>query len=326
MTIFRNIIITAAVAASLGIYTTSCANTTATAQTETPPPAQAFSPVLNPVVPASVSICGQELDLDVADYYERFDRELTSLAYTHGTTLLILKRANRYFPQIAPILRQNGLPEDLVYLACVESSLNPRAVSPAKAAGIWQFMPATAREFGLEVTDEIDERYNIEKATNAACRYFKKSLAKYNGNWMSVMASYNAGMARISNALDQQKASAAIDLYLADETMRYPFRIAAMKTVIENPQAYGFHLAREQFYHPREVKIVEVNGSVDDWAAWAKGQGISYLDLVSENPWIRGNKLTNKNGKTYSVRIPAAETRRRSTARHSLYNPSWAPQ
>ncbi len=283
-----------------------------------------FSEVHNPVIPAKVEIFGQTVDLDNADYYERYDRELTSLIYTHGNTLLIIKRANRYFPQIAPVLRANGMPEDLLYLACVESTMNPRAVSPAKAAGIWQFMPTTAREYGLEVSSEVDERYNIEKATRAACKYFKKSLEKYNGDWMAAMEAYNGGMTRISKQLAAQGADNGLDLYLTTETMRYPFRIMAMKTIMAYPAEYGFFLSTDQLYYPREVKIVEVSGPVADWAAWAKKQGIDYLTLRDENPWIRASKLTNKTGKTYKVRVPTKKSLSRKTCDKPLYNHNWA--
>lgn len=313
-----------AVGAGAMIIMSSCVRGTAAPAPAPQAPAGAqFSQVINPVVPSRMEICGQEVDLDLMDYYERFDRELTSLTYTHGTTLLILKRANRYFPQLAALLRQNGMPEDLLYLACVESSLNPRAVSPAKAAGLWQFMPSTAKEYGLEVNDEVDERYNLEKATNAACRYFKSALSRYKGNWTSVMASYNAGMARVSGQLDRQGAGHALDLYLADETMRYPFRVMAMKAIMENPRAYGFFITADQLYQPREVEIVEVSGPVESWPEWAAEHGISYLTLRDENPWIRAQKLTNKNGRTYRVRVPMKESQRRSTARASVYNPQW---
>ena len=290
-----------------------------TAQSSSP----LFPGVINPPTPSKVTICGQDVSLDPLDYAERYDREITSLAYTHGNTLLMIKRANRYFPQLIPILRNNGVPDDLVYLACVESTLNPRAYSPAKAAGIWQFIPSTAKEYGLEVSDEVDERYNIEKATAAACRYFKKALAKYGGNWNSVFAAYNGGMSRITTQLDAQLANNALELYLVDETQRYPFRIMATKAIMENPAAYGFKLTADQLYLPREVKIVEVSGPVDSWAEWAKAQGISYRDLREENPWIRAPKLTNKTGKTYQVRVPLKESLKRSTAKRSVYNPKW---
>ena len=263
-----------------------------------------YARVVSPAIPAKAEICGQTVSLKRPDYAERYDRELTSLIYTHGNTLLTLKRAGRYFPQIKPILKQNGIPEDLVYLACVESMLNPRAYSPAKAAGIWQFIPSTAKEYGLEVNDEVDERYNIDKATAAACRYFKKALAKYGGDWMAVFEAYNGGMARISSACENQLTTDALDLYLAEETMRYPFRILAMKEIMEHPASYGYQISESQLYKPRKVEIVEVSGPVESWPAWAKARGISYNELRDENPWIRSTKLTNKLGKTYKVRVP----------------------
>lgn len=283
-----------------------------------------YTRVVNPPTPKNVEICGRKVDLDYIDYAERYDRELTSLLYTHGNTLLTIKRANRFFPQIAPILNKNGIPEDLLYLACIESSLNPRAYSPAKAAGIWQFIPSTAKEYGLEVNDEVDERYNIEKETEAACRFFKKALSKYNGNWLAVFEAFNGGMTRISTQLNEQQTSDPLDLYLVEETQRYPFRIMAMKTIMENPAKYGFHITAEQLHSPRETETVEVRGPVDSWAEWAKNHGISYRELRDENPWIRAPKLTNKTGKTYKVRVPKRESLKRSTAGSpKVYNPNW---
>ena len=236
--------------------------------------------------------------------------------------MLVIKRANRYFPEMAPILRENGVPEDLLYLACIESSLNPRAYSPAKAAGIWQFIASAAKEYGLEVNDEVDERYNLEKATKAACRYLKRSYDKY-GDWPSAMAAYNGGQARITRELSAQDADTSLDLYLNEETSRYPFRVMAMKAVMENPGKYGFRLRDNQLYQPRKYKTVEVSGPVADWPAWAKKQGISYSLLREENPWIRAKKLTNKAGKTYKVRIPTAESMSRKAAGVNTYNKAW---
>ena len=271
-----------------------------------------FTKVVSPDIPASATLCGKKVDLDRTDMYERLDRELTSMAYTHGTTLLTLKRANKLFPVMAPILKKNGVPQDMLYLACVESSLNTRALSGAKAGGIWQFMPATAKQYGLEVSDEVDERYNVEKATAAACRYLKNALAKYGGDWSAVLASYNGGMARITSELEKQQAKEAFDLYLTDETSRYIFRVMAMKMIMENPAAYGFDLRREQLYYPLEYKEVQVSGPVDDWATWAKQQGISYQQLREDNPWIRARKLTNKTACGWKAR--ACTTSRTSTS------------
>ncbi len=197
-----------------------------------------LSTVNSPEIPASVKFAGKEISLDPIDMWERLDRELTAMSYTHGNTLLAIKRANRYFPVIAPILKEQGVPSDIIYLAAIESTLNPHAVSVAKAAGMWQFMPSTAKEYGLEVNDEADQRYDVEKSTRAACKYLKDAYKKY-GNWESVAASYNGGMGRVSKELAAQNATSAYDLWLADETMRYIFRLLAMKMIMENPQKYG---------------------------------------------------------------------------------------
>lgn len=278
--------------------------------------------MLNPRVPKSFTLCGEPVDLDRVDMYERFDRELTSMAYTHGSTLLTIKRANKYFPVMAPILKKYGVPLDVLYLACVESTLNPRALSPAKAGGIWQFMPSTAKQYGLEVSDEVDERYNLEKATVAACRYLLNAKSRY-GDWPSAMASYNAGPARISNELESQMGDDAFDLYLVEETSRYVFRIMATKAIMENPSTFGFSLSADQLYMPLECDIVEVSGPVASWPQWAKDHGISFAQLREENPWIRAKQLTNKAGNTYQVRVPKPESLKRSTQHRSVYNHNW---
>ncbi|MCC8070444.1 MAG: lytic transglycosylase domain-containing protein [Bacteroidales bacterium] len=288
-------------------------------------PAPEFAEVVSPTVPSSVSFAGKKIDLDRIDMYERMDRELSAMTYTHGNTLLTLKRANRYFPVIIPILKANGVPIDLVYLACIESNLNPRALSGAKAAGLWQFMPATAKEYGLEVNDYVDERYHPEKATEAACRYLKKALAKY-GNWESVAASYNGGMGRISRELEAQQQTSAYDLYLTDETSRYMFRLLAMKTILEDPAAYGFKLRDDQLYQPYEYEVVEVSKPVADWPQWAIDHGTNYMMLRELNPWIRSKELPNKTGKTYRVYVPKKSSLYRSSQKRSTYNPSWTAQ
>ncbi len=291
----------------------------AQSQTIAPPK---FSTVINPTIPTSMEFAGQTIDLDRIDMFERFDRELTSLSYTHGSTLLTLKRANRFFPLFEPILREHGIPLDFMYLACVESVLNTRAVSPAKAAGLWQFMPSTGKQYGLEINDYVDERFHIEKETEAACKYFKTAYEKY-GNWESVACSYNAGMGRISSELSKQLTDSAFDLYLVDETSRYMFRIMATKLIFENPQSYGFFLTADQLYQPIDCDIVVVDYSVASWPAWAKEHGITYSQLREVNPWIKSKELPNKTGKSYSVKIPKKESLYRSTQSKSVYNPNW---
>jgi len=281
-----------------------------------------LSPVIAPVIPESVTFAGKKISLDDIDMWERLDRELSAMSYTHGNTLLALKRANRFFPVIAPILKEQGIPADMIYLAAIESTLNPRALSPAKAAGMWQFMPTTGKEYGLEVGTEVDERYDVEKSTRAACRYLKDAYAKY-GNWESVAASYNGGMARVTKELEAQQADSAYDLWLAEETMRYMFRLLAMKMIMESPAQYGFTLSASQLYQPLEYTSVKVNGPVDDWAQWAIDHGIDYMTLREHNPWIRAKSLTNKNGKTYTVRIPTPDSLSRSKQKTKVYNPAW---
>lgn len=291
----------------------------ATLSASTPTPLAA---VRNPKVPSEVTFAGQKVDLDRIDMFERLDRELTAMSYTHGNTLLTIKRANRYFPEMAEILKSEGVHPDLLYLACIESTLNPRALSPAKAAGFWQFMPTTAREFGLEVNDSVDERYDVEKSTRAACRYLKNAYSKY-GNWESAAASYNGGQGRISSELASQQVDSAYDLWLVDETSRYMFRLLAMKMIMENPAAYGYILSADQLYQPLDYDIIEVKTSVDSWPAWAKQHDTDYMTLRDHNPWIRAKSLTNKSGKTYKVRIPTKESRQRSTLKHKTYNKKW---
>lgn len=285
-----------------------------------------YSPVMtrvvSPRIPEKVSFAGKEYDLDRIDLYERMDRELTSMSYTHGTTMLMLKRANRLFPEIIPILKQQGMPEDLIYLCAIESSLNPRAYSPAKAAGLWQFIPSTAKAYGLEVNEYVDERYNTKLATEAACRMLRKLYNQY-GDWESAAAAYNGGPARITRELSAQDADTALDLYLVEETQRYMFRILAAKLIFSDPKAFGFNLSADQFYTPMKYREVKVSGPVESWPDWAAKQGITFAQLRDANQWIRDKTLPNKSGKTYTVRIPVKESLYRSKADKTIYNPKW---
>ena len=250
------------------------------------------------------------------------DREMMSFTYMHSTTMLMLKRANRYFPIIEPLLKANGIPDDFKYLMVIESSLNPIARSPAGAAGLWQFMPATAREFGLEVNDNVDERYHIEKATAAACRYFKQAYAKY-GDWMAVSAAYNAGQGRISSQLDKQLADHAMDLWLVEETSRYMFRLLAVKEIFKNPQRYGFLLKKEHLYPPIPYKEITVTPPIANLSDFAKQQGITYAQLRGANPWLREQSLKNRTGKTYVLQIPTQEGMYYDPKKTVAYNKHW---
>ena len=188
----------------------------------------------------------------------------------------------------------------------IESSVNPLARSGAGAAGLWQFMPTTAREFGLEVNNHVDERYHVEKSTAAACRYLKQAYARF-GNWVSVAASYNAGQGRISREAERQYEENALDLHLVEETSRYVYRILAAKTLFANPQAFGFYLKAEELYPPIPFREIKVEETIEDLARFAKGRGINYALLRNMNPWIRSHSLPVHNHRTYFIRIPDAE-------------------
>ena len=273
-------------------------------------------------VPKEVRFADEVIPLDRYDLRERMDRELMAFTYMHSSTLLTLKRANRYFSVIEPILRKNGLPDDLKYLAVIESSLNPLAYSRAGAAGMWQFMKGTGRDFGLEVNNNIDERYHLEKSTEAACDYLKQAYAKY-GSWLCVAASYNAGQARISSQLEKQGVDRAVDLWLVEETARYMFRLLAAKAVFNQPQQYGFLLKRQDLYPPIPYTTDTITTGIADLAAYAKGKNITYAQLKDANPWLRDNFLQNKSGRTYVLKIPTQAGIHYDPQKTQAYNKAW---
>lgn len=252
--------------------------------------------------PTSVDFAGEQTPLQISDVRERFDRELLVNANLDASTLLIIKRANRSFPIIEPILKKYNVPDDFKYLAVIESSLL-NAVSPAGARGVWQFMPETAKQIGLEVNEIVDERYNLEKSTEAACKYLLDAKAKF-GSWTLAAASYNGGMNGVNKQIDMQKVSNYYDLLLNDETSRYVFRILALKEIMKSPNKYGFMVNQDELYTNLPVKKIEVDSSISDLAIFAKTQGINYKILKIHNPWLRDKKLLNVSRKKYQIEIP----------------------
>lgn len=253
-------------------------------------------------LPKAMDFAGEKAPLNIADVSERLDREMVTNVNLHSTTTLVIKRANRVFPIIEPILKKNGIPDDFKYLAVIESGL-VNVVSPAGARGVWQFMPQTAKERGMEVNDFVDERYHLEKSTQAACDYLNIAKNKF-GNWTLAAASYNGGMAGITKQMDRQAVANYYDLLLTEETSRYVFRILALKEIMENPAKYGFVLPSEQLYFPIETKQISVDSTIVDLASFAKKQGINYKVLKIHNPWLRDTKLENKTKKVYTIDIP----------------------
>lgn len=258
--------------------------------------------VKSPKLKASYSFADEPLDMNNFDVRERLERELLRNSYFHSNTMLIIKRSARYFPLIERLLREEGLPEDLKYIAVTESDLL-NATSPAGAKGLWQFMPAVGRSFGLEINSEVEERYHVEKATRAAMKHLRNYKNQF-GSWQLAAAAYNMGEGNMRKYLREQKATAYEDLNVNDETMRYLFRIVAMKSIIESPSDFGFYLEEGDFYPPLDdYRSIMVDKSIADLAVFAEKQGISYRQLKLYNPWLINSKLTvSKN--TYEIRIP----------------------
>ncbi|QAA83052.1 lytic transglycosylase domain-containing protein [Aequorivita sp. H23M31] len=253
-------------------------------------------------LPEHIDFAGEEVPLHDPDIRERLDRELLVNVYWQSNGLLLFKRANRYFPEIEPLLKKYGLPDDFKYLAVAESGLEYTS-SPVGASGIWHFMKATGLEYGLEINDYVDERYNLEKATMVAAEYLKKSKARF-GTWTMAAASYNAGVGGMSKQIGRQKQTSYYDLLLNSETSRYVFRILALKEIMTNPQKYGFNFREKDLYTNIPTYKVKVNTSVDDWAEWVKPYGINYKILKIHNPWLRDTYLKNASGKEYFIEIP----------------------
>lgn len=258
-----------------------------------------------PSVPKMIVFAGDTIRFDRQDIYERMDRELISFTYMHTNSTLMLKRSERIFAKVVPILRANGVPEDLKYLMAIESNFDPKALSSAGAAGLWQFTKSTAKEYGLEVSSEVDERYHIEKETVAACKYLLKAYDKY-GDWMTVAASYNGGQNGISKRIENQRQRKAMDLWLVEETSRYMFRILTAKMFFEDPTSFGFYVREKDKYpvEPKPKEIVSVSGPIENLVDFAEEHGIRYATMKGANLWLRDSKLTNKAGKTYEIVIP----------------------
>ena len=253
-------------------------------------------------IPDSLDFAGEPVPVDIFYVKEGLDRELSVNTYWHSSTLLMIRKSARWFPMIDSVLTANGIPTDFRYLPLIESNLS-NVVSPAGAAGFWQLMRGTAKDYGLEVNKEVDERYDVKKSTEAATRYLKKSYDKL-GSWTLVAASYNAGIRRITSLMEKQKAENFYDLLLPTETNRYIYRILAIKLITNNPKDYSFYIKDDEYYKPLPYHIVEVNSKVKSWADFAKEHNITYRLLKYYNPWLRQTYLTNRSKKTYEIKLP----------------------
>lgn len=258
-------------------------------------------------IPAEAEFAGEKVPLEFFDVYESFDRELLINTYWQSQTLLFIKRANRFFPVIEPILKSYNVPDDFKYLALAESGLM-QSVSPAGAVGFWQFLSGTAKDYGLTINEEVDERYHIEKSTEAACKFLLESYQTYN-SWTMTAASYNAGRRGVNTQIDIQKETDYYDLLLNEETARYVFRVMAIKTILEDPEKYGFVYRQQDLYQPLSYFEVKVDTTINDFAEFARSFGTNYKLLKFHNPWLRKPYLNNKNKRVYTIKIPAENSR-----------------
>lgn len=255
--------------------------------------------------PAQLEFAGEAVPLEILDVREKLDRELLVNTYWQSQSLLFHKRANRWFPVIEPILKAKGVPDDFKYLAVIESGLT-NVVSPAGATGYWQFLKSTGRDYGLEINNEVDERYHVEKSTEAACTYLKDAYEKYN-SWTLAAASYNMGMNGLDRQIERQKVTNYYDMLLNEETARYVYRILAVKEVLSKPAQYGFHFRPKDLYPTYQTKTVTIDSSVEDFADFARQQEINYKILKILNPWLRESYITNPARNQYEIKLPSSK-------------------
>jgi len=253
-------------------------------------------------VPSQVNFAGELMQLDEDDLMERMDKELLVNTYWQSNTLLMMKRANKFFPQIERILKEEEVPDDFKYLALIESGLE-NLRSPAGAKGFWQILRTTGREYGLEVNSNVDERYNIELSTRMACAYLKKAKERL-GSWTLAAASYNRGIAGINRILKKQQTNNYYDLLLGTETKRYIFRILAVKEIMQAPERYGFFVEDAQLYSPLEYRTFAVDTAITNIARFSKQMGVNYKTMKIYNPWLLQTHLNNKSRKLYHIALP----------------------
>lgn len=256
----------------------------------------------SPPLPEKMKFSGEEVPLNIYWVHEALDRELVINCYQHSKTIRIFKLSSRFFPEIEKILREEGVPDDFKYLCVAESGLE-NVTSPANAKGYWQFIASTAKNYGLEISSDVDERCNLEKSTRAACRYLKKLKNQF-GSWTMAAVAYNRGESGLQSAIEDQKKDNYWELWLNNETSRYIYRILSFKLIFENPTDYGISMCPAQLYHPVKTKKVKVTSSIASLPRFAESHNITYRELRNLNPWLQNNKLTVPSGKSYTLEIP----------------------
>ena len=254
-------------------------------------------------IPKKVSFAGEDMNLDEDDLIERMDKEFLVNTYWQSNTILLIKRANKYFPQIEKILIDEGVPTDFKYLALIESGLE-NVTSPSGAKGFWQIMKTTGKEYGLEINSNVDERYNLNLSTRVACKYLKKAKDKF-GNWTLAAAAYNRGINGIQNKITNQNQTAYENILFGEETKRYIFRIIALKNIVESPESFGFHIEEEHMYNPVKYDEIKIDTPISNISDFSKNLGLTYKSFKIHNPWLLENHLNNKSRKVYTISIPS---------------------
>lgn len=255
------------------------------------------------VIPDTVMFAGERVPLELPDVHERLDRELHVNTFWHSNTIFLLKRGKRWLPDIQMELEKDGIPSDMMYLAVIESDLQNK-ISPSNAVGFWQLLKGTAKDFKLEVTSEVDERYHPIKSTHAASAYLRKAHQKF-GTWTNAAASYNIGRRGLDRVLKKQAVTSYYDLLLGEETSRYVFRAIAIKLIFEDPEKYGFNFTDAHLYQKEDLMEIEITKTIGNLRDWAFENSINYKQLKRYNPWLRKNSLTVRSGKSYIFQIPA---------------------
>ena len=254
-------------------------------------------------IPKKVSFAGEEMSLDEDDLIERMDKEFLVNTYWQSNTILLIKRANKYFPQIEKILISEGVPTDFKYLALIESGLQ-NVTSPSGAKGFWQIMKTTGKEYGLEINGNVDERYNLSLSTRLACKYLKKAKDKF-GSWTLAAAAYNRGINGVQNKITIQNQTSYKNILFGEETKRYVFRIIALKNIVESPESFGFNIKEEQMYKPIKYKEIKIDIPIKNISDFSKDYGLNYKNFKIHNPWLLENHLNNKSRKVYTISIPS---------------------
>ena len=253
------------------------------------------------ILPKNISFASEKVPLNSMEIYQRLDREFLVNTYWQSQGILLIKKSNKYFPIIEPILKRNNIPDDLKYLAVAESGLS-NVISPSGAHGFWQILKETGLEYGLEINSSIDERYHLEKATQAACDYLNNAYEKF-GNWTLAAAAYNMGINGVKNQLEKQQVNNYYDLYLNEETSRYVFRIIALKDIMSNPKNFGFNIRDIDLYQSPKTTEIKINYPINNLANFAKKHNTNYKTIKILNPWLTSNSLPNKSSKTYIIKL-----------------------